>query len=127
MTMYLKSTIDTITNISLINKRQLTSADIKKLDYDVVVNALFIDDIDDADYLIEQDYVWCELTKDGTNYIMIHGYPGDNSSGIIFKTDNPIIIIAHIGECMDSNNMNDWQKWYMFLNETECLTDMFVL
>lgn len=98
--------------ISILSKRQLVSQDLEVLDWNTVHNTLFIDDTDDIEYLFTHDYVWCEATKDDVKYIIIHGYPGDNASGVIIREAAPLEIISSVGECMDRNNMDEWQIWY---------------
>ncbi len=70
-------------------------------------------DQDEADgYLINQDYVVCKLIYHRIDYIMLHGFPGDNPWGLIYRNDK---IMAELGEGMSVNN--ELEDWYLSITE----------
>lgn len=69
----------------------------------------------DNDSLKDEDYVLATLTcPNGSQYTILHGFPGDNADGIIY--DNTLYILANIGESCD--DVNDLTHWYISLGDT---------
>jgi len=92
-------------------KRQMTMAILQSLPEDVVIDSdlyLYEDYVED-DFLGEQEFIIVEMTYKGQTYTMIHGFPGDNPSGIIY---NPASreIVARVGEGMTAET--NLEKWY---------------
>lgn len=61
----------------------------------------------------EEDYVFCLLKFRGKEYYMIHGFPGDNSVGLIFNFDRrEFYMIGELCPRLKPDNIHPLQKWY---------------
>ena len=101
-------------NIVVMKKIQLTMDILKDIPNSVIENDdMFLQnvlDIADDEYLIDQDYIYCELSRNGEMYTIIHGYPGDTAMGTVYK-DNEFITNLH--SYMDvGDDLNEFDFWY---------------
>ena len=103
-------------DVVILKKVQMTVDILKSIPKNVIEeDNLFLQmvlDVGYADdqYLIDQDYIYCELSKNGKIYKMIHGYPGDTAMGTVYK-DNKFISSLCDGMNLE-DNLNEFELWY---------------
>lgn len=106
--------------MEILKKQQVTRSIIGNISPYVLVDIksdYFLGCYDDKDdeYFVDQDFVYFTLRNGDKIYYMIHGFPGDNTSGIVFDEDG---IIAWLDEDIDPKNpMNDFEAWYTELHK----------
>lgn len=61
----------------------------------------------------EDDYIFCILKFREKEYYMIHGFPGDNSVGMIFNFDRrEFYMVGELCPQSKPDNIHSLQKWY---------------
>ncbi len=102
--------------VEFISKRQLTLEDISSLSDEIADIMCLDEEYQDNEYFQEQDFIIGILRHNDIEYSIIHGYPGDNATGIVFSGDT---IIAHIGEGCDGDECDHFASWYASLNNED--------
>lgn len=69
---------------------------------------------------VESDCVLGELEYNGAAYSFIHGYPGDNPSGVIWNETEQFLV----GECEKQLTADPVVTWYYALLATNGLEDL---
>jgi hypothetical protein len=107
-----------MTILELINIRQMQVTDFEKIPEDYLER--FDLGVQDYDYLRSQDFVYGELKNKETGkvYVLIHGFPGDNSDGCIYDPQNGEIV-GEIGEGCDEDE-DEYTQWYHSLGDDVC-------
>lgn len=69
--------------------------------------------IQEGDNPAEDDYIFCILKFREKEYYMIHGFPGDNSVGMIFNFDRrEFYMVGELCPQSKQDNIHPLQKWY---------------
>jgi hypothetical protein len=77
-------------------------------------NELYFQDYEDEDSYKDADCVFMKIIVDNLTYYIIHGFPGDTPSGILFNELSEVLYTLPDDE--DSNNII--VKWY-----NNCMAD----
>ncbi len=75
----------------------------------------------DDEGLRDQDFTYGKISSVDGILNFIHGFPGDNPSGVFY--DDQFNIKARVGEGMDP--INDFEKWYYDLTKEVTELNMF--
>src|SRR4030042_3701432 len=103
----------------LTNVRPLTLADPDRLGEDFW-DDIGLTDYEDDEHVKQQDWIIGNITFDDVVYTIIHGFPGDNASGIIYNSNRKEYYM--IGESMMEEDCQSVpQTWY--LKETNDVSD----
>jgi len=71
-----------------------------------------LSDYENDEHVKEQDWIIGDITFDGVAHIIIHGFPGDNASGIIYDPVGKKYYM--IGEGMTEEDcLSAPQMWYL--------------
>lgn len=102
------------------NVRQFTNADIQKLEHVKENQDLdFLFNVERTDKELEEgDYIIADLVLDGEQYVFIHGFPGDEPVGILYKPDFSEITSLHHSIDRGFDKQNDW-----YLDSTTFIND----
>ena len=67
----------------------------------------------DNEYLIDQDYIYADLIKDGKVYKLIHGFPGDTPLGTVYVHGPPAEFITNLsGGLNTKGGLDEFNGWY---------------
>lgn len=92
---------------TITDKFQLTENLIKDIPSHIVGAMELLEETVDDEYLVEADFILCKVIFADQRYTFIHGFPGDNPSGIFYLNNE---LIAKVGECIEHET--ELQEWY---------------
>ena len=102
-----------VPNVVIKYMRPLTLDDIPKLPLtDKTLDKIGLIDYEEDEELMEDNYVIGDIEINGKKYTMIHGFPGENASGVIYNQDE----MHFVGQYIDAVEIDTIPLlWYSYV------------
>lgn len=96
--------------VKVTNVRQFTNADARKLEHmraNTDLDIVFANEYTDEEFA-GADYIIADLILDGIEYVFIHGFPGDEPCGLLYKPDFSEVHSLHHSIERGESKVDDW-------------------